>query len=86
MHQRNVGKQKANTKNQTSFLIMKDQRIRDFIEVYSRKEKKIKTVSDFHNNHEIWRKCSCGNEEDIRMSYNCTVCGAILYKPKKNNL
>jgi hypothetical protein len=34
------------------------------------------------NNHELWQKCKCGNEEDLRVTWKCSECGAILFKPK----
>ncbi|MEI7487651.1 MAG: hypothetical protein WCJ72_09625 [Chryseobacterium sp.] len=33
-------------------------------------------------NHEIWKRCDCGNEEDLRKTFNCSVCGAVLFTPK----
>lgn len=35
------------------------------------------------HNHEIWERCQCGNEEDLRKTWDCSVCGAVLFKPKK---
>lgn len=35
------------------------------------------------HNHEIWKKCECGNEEDLRMTWVCSKCGAVLFKPKE---
>ena len=36
------------------------------------------------HNHEIWRKCVCGNEEDLRMTFKCSECGFIIFTPSKN--
>lgn len=36
------------------------------------------------HNHEIWRSCVCGNEEDIRMNFNCSECGLVIFTPSKN--
>lgn len=36
------------------------------------------------HNHEIWRKCICGNEEDLRKTYECSVCGNKIFIPSKN--
>lgn len=33
------------------------------------------------HNHEIWRKCVCGNEEDLRNTFVCSECGTVLFKP-----
>ena len=35
------------------------------------------------HNHEIWKKCTCGNEEDLRMTWACSKCGAKLFTPSK---
>lgn len=34
------------------------------------------------HNHEVWKKCECGNEEDLRMTWHCSKCGKELFKPK----
>ncbi|WP_418124293.1 hypothetical protein ACNFU2_06605 [Chryseobacterium sp. PTM-20240506] len=36
-----------------------------------------------HHNHEIWRECECGNEEDLRKTFFCSVCGKQIFKPKE---
>lgn len=36
------------------------------------------------HNHEIWKKCECGNEEDLRMTWDCSKCGKVLFKPKSS--
>lgn len=36
------------------------------------------------HNHEVWKKCECGNEEDLRKTWNCSKCGKILFVPKWN--
>lgn len=33
------------------------------------------------HNHEIWRTCECGNEEDMRIRFDCSVCKKIIFKP-----
>ncbi|KFF26893.1 hypothetical protein IW16_06345 [Chryseobacterium vrystaatense] len=35
------------------------------------------------HNHEIWKKCNCGNEEDLRQTWHCSLCGAVLFTPKQ---
>lgn len=35
------------------------------------------------HNHEVWKKCECGNEEDLRMTWHCSKCGKVLFKPQK---
>lgn len=35
------------------------------------------------HNHEIWKKCNCGNEEDLRQTWHCSACGAVLFTPKQ---
>ncbi|AZA49548.1 hypothetical protein EG346_15790 [Chryseobacterium carnipullorum] len=34
-------------------------------------------------NHEKWKKCNCGNEEDLRQTWHCSSCGAVLFTPKQ---
>jgi hypothetical protein len=34
------------------------------------------------HNHEIWKMCDCGNEEDLRETWVCSECGKVLFKPK----
>lgn len=34
-------------------------------------------------NHEVWMKCDCGNEEDLKMTWICSECGAVLFEPSK---
>lgn len=34
------------------------------------------------HNHEIWRTCECGNEEDLRKTWDCSKCGKVIFKPK----
>ena len=36
------------------------------------------------HNHEIWRKCICGNEEDLRMTFVCSECRTKIFIPSKN--
>ncbi len=57
--------------------------IRDFIDQYKFKPLPKITVKEWikDHNHEIWQKCICGNEEDLRKKWICSVCGTILYKP-----
>ena len=33
------------------------------------------------NNHEIYATCTCGNEQDIRLSDRCGECGSVLSLP-----
>lgn len=76
-----------------------DPKIRDFVEAQKYKPMPKITVGDFmrsfnigipfqillkEHNHEIWRRCKCGNEEDLRMTFICSECGAVLFKPSKN--
>ncbi|PWN67629.1 hypothetical protein [Chryseobacterium oncorhynchi] len=70
--------------------------IKQFVESYRNKPKIEFSISDFkntygnisfnkllkHHNHDIWKKCSCGNEEDLRMTWHCSNCGKELFKPK----
>lgn len=51
-----------------------------FVEGYKNKVRPKLTILDVVKdyNHEIWRKCKCGNEEDLRKSIKCTLCGKIL--------
>ena len=69
--------------------------VQKFVEGFKNKHLPILTIADFTNNkdgiklsellkshnHEIWRKCKCGNEEDLRMTFDCSICGEILFKP-----
>ncbi len=72
-----------------------DPKIREFIEAQSKNIPKV-TIGEFmkqfkigisfqdllkDHNHEIWRRCECGNEEDLRMTWNCSECGAVLFEP-----
>lgn len=34
------------------------------------------------HNHEVWRSCECGGEEDLRDTWVCSECGKVLFKPK----
>lgn len=43
---------------------------------------KLRTWTMIINNHEIWQKCECGGEEDLRMTFTCSGCGAVLYEPQ----
>lgn len=73
-----------------------DPKIRDFVEAQKYKPKPKITVAEFMrsfkigisflqllkaHNHEIWRKCVCGNEEDLRKTFVCSECGTVLFKP-----
>ena len=72
-----------------------DPKVREFVEAQKIKPVSKITVAEFmrsfnvgisflkEHNHEIWRKCICGNEEDLRKTFRCSVCGNILYKPSK---
>lgn len=75
---------------------LSNQQLRDFIDTF-KKPMPVATIKDFSNsgklkletllkshNHEIWQKCKCGNEEDLRMTFTCTECGATLFKPSNN--
>jgi len=68
--------------------------VRAFVEIYAAKPtiqlsivdvmknpKKIslKALIKEHN-HEIWRKCECGNEEDMRVRWDCSKCGKQIFK------
>ena len=71
--------------------------IQKFVEGFNKKPFPILTIGDFtdskegiklsellkSHNHEIWRKCKCGNEEDLRMTFHCSECGAVLFTPSK---
>lgn len=76
-----------------------DQKVREFVEAQKFKNIPKVTVADFmkdfkvgisfqdllkDHNHEIWRKCECGNEEDLRKTWNCSECGAVIFKPTSN--
>ncbi|MHA7822498.1 hypothetical protein ACVVIH_07020 [Chryseobacterium arthrosphaerae] len=68
--------------------------VRDFVESYKSKPGKKFSLSDLvtrdgsvsfskllkEHNHEIWKKCECGNEEDLRMTWHCSKCGKVLFK------
>ena len=34
------------------------------------------------HNHEVWKKCKCGNEEDLRKTWICSDCGEVLFTHK----
>ncbi|MCX8533063.1 hypothetical protein [Chryseobacterium luquanense] len=57
-----------------------DYSIADLMENY--KKITFKELLKEHN-HEVWKKCKCGNEEDLRMRWDCSECGAVLFKPKE---
>lgn len=76
-----------------------DQKVREFVEAQKFRPIPKVTEADFmrnfkvgisfqdllrEHNHEIWEKCKCGNEEDLRKTWNCSVCGAVLFKPTSN--
>lgn len=74
-----------------------DSKLSAFINSYKEKPVKQFTLSDFktkagnvsfnkllkEHNHEIWKKCKCGNVEDLRQTWHCSSCGAILFTPKQ---
>lgn len=74
-----------------------EDRIKNFIKSFGAPEEKQFALSDFktsrgnvsftkllkEHNHEIWKKCECGNEEDLRMTWHCSKCGAELFKIQK---
>jgi len=73
--------------------------VRDFVNSFAAKATGIYTIADLmsspkkitfeellkDHNHEIWKTCECGNEEDLRKTWQCSECGNILFTPKKNN-
>lgn len=72
--------------------------VREFVNSFTEKPAGNYTISDLmsprkkitfkellkDHNHEIWRTCECGNEEDLRKTWECSECGAVLFKTKKN--
>lgn len=71
-----------------------EQQIKDFVNSF-KKPMPVVTIKDFNNsgklrfdelvkshNHEIWQKCKCGGEEDLRKTFNCSQCGAVIYTPQ----
>jgi len=76
-----------------------DPKIREFIEAQTFKTTPKVMETDFmkefkvgisfqdllkDHNHEIWEKCECGNEEDLRKKWICSECGAVLFEPTSN--
>ena len=73
-----------------------DSEVSKFVESFKNKPVKDFSLSDFktqsgnvsfykllkEHNHEVWKKCECGNEEDLRMTWHCSKCGNVLFKPK----
>jgi hypothetical protein len=74
-----------------------EEKLKNFINCFEGKGEKQFALSEFktsrgnisfrkllvEHNHEIWKKCKCGNEEDLRMTWHCSKCGAELFKIEK---
>jgi hypothetical protein len=70
--------------------------VRDFVNSFAAKAFENYTIADLmllpkkitfeellkDHNHEIWKACECGNEEDLRKTWKCSECGAVIFKPK----
>ena len=76
---------------------LSNQQLRDFIDTF-KKPMPVVSIKDFQSsgtlkfekllkthNHEIWQKCECGGEEDLRMTFTCSQCGATLFTNSNNN-
>lgn len=73
--------------------------LKEFVLAYSFKPKVSLTVKELvegdnkinfqkllkEDNHEVWRKCECGNEEDLRMTWTCSACGKVIFEPTNVN-
>ncbi|AZA93016.1 Uncharacterised protein [Chryseobacterium nakagawai] len=72
-----------------------DSKVRAFVESFRNKPAINFSIKDFTtrtgqisfskllktHNHEVWKRCECGNEEDLRMTWHCSQCGKVLFKP-----
>mgnify|MGYP003604045562 CR=1 FL=1 len=73
-----------------------EKQIKKFVESFQ-KPMLVLTIKDFiqsgqikseevvkSQNHEIWQKCECVGEEDLKKTWNCSDCGAVLFTPSNN--
>lgn len=54
--------------------------IRSFVEEYQKKPLPKMSIEEFVKTHNkmLWRKCKCGNYEDLRLTFFCKECGKQL--------
>jgi hypothetical protein len=54
--------------------------IRAFVDEYKKQPPPKMTIAEFVKTHNrmLWRKCKCGNYEDIREKFYCSECGAQI--------